>query len=554
TRVHSSKLGPSILEQFDDPDEEETESDVSFKVIDVAAESISLPAHPNNVIYNKVADALNDICAKSYDVLTRILGTGDAFTTYAVDYSNNSLKLYYPESGEDCLNMVLDILRRLFPALQFLYTQCHLSTKHGGWYDCQYGRDVGSTKWPCNEHTKASTKASTKEPTKESTKCSTNSPLQSYLSDCLTGCLPHDLSSIGCRSVCSTCAKSKPGMPCLTPLGFRGFSGSTRTGRDICEILRKFFSNAHLSALICLVPKPPSTLPEHFSYALSLVEGLKDSVSHPLRDAVDSAITKQSIDLYRTYTELTGALRDAYGSTQESHSEDSHSIKTANLASLSKNTRCDNKLCAPYLRSLFNYSYRHLPKKHKDLYLSWAIYLPWSFHKFLKLLLEEFKQIYCRDWGCRSCQHGNSCRPGHHGSFDTPCHCSSIVSCKGVMATLYRCGFVFGDAAMLNEDEKSKTCAHFGVLLSRVISSDYFKQLFKTCDNFLWKIREPFIWLNVALWLLSLLYLLHIMVIRLDLLHIKSHLHSPSSHRIAAQSLLAAARVNKLNKVFYLQP
>ncbi|CDR71483.1 hypothetical protein, conserved, partial [Babesia bigemina] len=210
--------------------------------------------------------------------------------------------------------------------------------------------------------------------------------------------------------------------------------------------------------------------------------------------------------------------------------------------------------CGPYLQSWSGDSYSLLAPKHAGLYLSWATYFPWTFHDYLKSLFTEYQQIFCRDWGCRRCQRGDGCRPGHHGSFDNPCQCNSLVSCKGVSATLYKCGFAFGDAAALNEKTNARTCTKFGVLLKRVMDSKYFVALFKQCDELLFKIRAPFIWLNVALWLLSVLYLIHIMVIRLDLLHIKSHLHSPSSHRIAAQSLLAAARVNKLNRVFYLQP
>ncbi|GBE63295.1 hypothetical protein, conserved [Babesia ovata] len=72
--------------------------------------------------------------------------------------------------------------------------------------------------------------------------------------------------------------------------------------------------------------------------------------------------------------------------------------------------------------------------------------------------------------------------------------------------------------------------------------------------EYLWNIRSKFSYLLLTLWSLSLLYLLHITVVRLDVLRIRSHLKSPSSHRIAAQSLLAAARVKALANVKYFSP
>ncbi|CDR71655.1 hypothetical protein, conserved [Babesia bigemina] len=189
--------------------------------------------------------------------------------------------------------------------------------------------------------------------------------------------------------------------------------------------------------------------------------------------------------------------------------------------------------------------------------MSWAIYLTWDFWNCLNNLYNDFIQIFCLDWGCQMCLNGNSCKPGKHGMPNpkgpgSGCLCPSLVGCRGVWPTLYNYGLTFQNVKTLITMKKK--CIDMRSQLYDVLHSDYFKNLFTECDNFLYQIRLPFMTLTLALWLLSLLYLLHIMVIRLDLLHIKSHLHSPSTHRIAAQSLLAAARVSKLNRVFYLQP
>ncbi|CDR71969.1 hypothetical protein, conserved [Babesia bigemina] len=519
---------------------------------------------PSKIRYGHITAAVDHICATSHDVLTRIIGHGDEYTTYGVDFCNNSLKFRYPTSAEECLDMFLDILRRLFPPLKYLEAQCSTAAREYGWAGCHYGKDVQTTNWPCSEHSSSKVTCQPNDQAKCEPNCQPKSPLMSYLNDCLPGHLPHVLSDIGCKAKCTTCPRSMPGMPCLTPLGFRGFSGTKREGRDICNVLGKFFDNGNLKVLFSLQAKTPSTLPEHFGFALSFVKGWNDDKStrsHSIKQSIEASITDRSINLYEPPSTLTDKLRDAYGSTHTKYGDKNHLHAYADLSSLAIAKPCtvDGVNCAPYLSSLCIDSYHHLAKKQSNTYLSWAIYLPWTFWDLLNNLYNAFCSINCQDWGCRGCLRGDKCKKGEHGVVDDDkpsaiCQCPSIVDCKGVAPTLYQFGFVFGEASTLNDKQSPKKCSDFCSQLKNVLTSEYFVKLFEECDNFLWKIREPFSYLVVALWLLSVLYLIHIMVIRLDLLHIKSHLHSPSSHRIAAQSLLAAARVNKLNRVFYLQP
>ncbi|GBE63301.1 hypothetical protein, conserved [Babesia ovata] len=456
---------------------------------------------PDTDFKNRLSDAVDHglpiLCKYSHNLLITILGTGDEDTLYGVELSNNSLNLKYPTSGADCLHTLLDILRKLLPTLRFLKSKCKLSTQHGGWEQCEYGKDIAPANWPCKDHsTKESNCQPMCRPNGEPT-CQPKSPLMSYLNDTLPGHLPHDVSAIGCRATCNTCPKSKPGQPCLTPLGFRGFSGSTRTGKELCEALGRFFSSANLSPLFCIAPKPPSTLPEHFSFAITLVNGWRNIATDPYEQRIKSSIRNASIKLYDNPDDLTKAIIDAYGSASADHTDCTH---------------------------------HHLTH------------------------LTSFG-----DWGCRSCLRGNKCKRGKHGVVeddkkDVTCQCKSMVQCKGVSPTLYKCGLSFGEAWKLNAESRPRTCSDFCSQLKNVLHSDYFTKLFGKCDEFLWIIREPFSYLLLALWSLSLLYLLHITVVRLDVLRIRSHLRSPSSHRIAAQSLLAAARVKALANVKYFSP
>ncbi|GBE63132.1 hypothetical protein, conserved [Babesia ovata] len=454
---------------------------------------------------NRLSDAVDHglpiLCKYSHNLLITILGTGDEDTLYGVELSNNSLNLKYPTSGADCLHTLLDILRKLLPTLRFLKSKCKLSTQHGGWEQCEYGKDIAPANWPCKDHsTKESNCQPMCRPNGEPT-CQPKSPLMSYLNDTLPGHLPHDVSAIGCRATCNTCPKSKPGQPCLTPLGFRGFSGSTRTGKELCEALGRFFSSANLSPLFCIAPN-----------------------HHP---------RYQSTSHLRLH-DLTKAIIDAYGSASADHTDCTHHHLThlTSFGVCSRKTK--NIECVPYVSPLCRYSYHDLVNKHANLYLSWSIYLPWAFWECLKNLYDEFCDIFCQDWGCRSCLRGNKCKRGKHGVVeddkkDVTCQCKSMVQCKGVSPTLYKCGLSFGEAWKLNAESRPRTCSDFCSQLKNVLHSDYFTKLFGKCDEFLWIIREPFSYLLLALWSLSLLYLLHITVVRLDVLRIRSHLRSPQA-------------------------
>ncbi|CDR71665.1 hypothetical protein, conserved [Babesia bigemina] len=549
--------------------------EVADKIDPSIKKVVSIDASPHRITHDDVNIAIKEICETSYALLTTFVGTGDEATYYACEFPNNSLGLQYPSNPADCLDTLLDILRRIFPPLKFLFMQCGQPASENGWLKCLYGKNVASSKWPCKEHSKGKARCEPKcQPTcgpKCQPNCRPTSPLQSYLSDSLTGHLPHSVTSIGCRAECNTCPKGKPGMPCITPLGFRGFSGSTKTGSYLSAVIGEFLGIANIHTLFGLSPTTPKTLPEHFDFVSCLVRGwidLSNSVGKSdVQYAFEASAESLSIQLYDKPNELTDALRDAYGSESSNH----RSCEHHHLLHLTSFDTCkgSKKHCAPYISPLSRNAYTCLPFKNSNTYLSWAIYLPWTFWDLLNNLYNAFCSINCQDWGCRGCLRGDSCKKGEHGVVDkekpsADCQCPSIVDCKGVAPTLYQYGFVFGEASTLNDSQSPKKCSDFCSQLKNVLNSQYFQKLFEECDNFLYYIRFPFMSLTLALWLLSFLYLLYIMVIRLDLLyimvirldllHIKSHLHSPSSHRIAAQSLLAAARVNKLNRVFYLQP
>ncbi|CDR71570.1 hypothetical protein, conserved [Babesia bigemina] len=555
TAVYATMRDITISDLFDNPHKKAAGDDeLELTSTDMAAQSIT--AHPRNISYNYVRKAVEHICATSYDVLTAVVGTGDSRTVYASDFCNNSFNFHYPSDPSDCMDMLLDLLRRLLPVFRFLELQCNIKPEHHGWSQCRYGRDIPTTKSQCNEH-------SNEEPNgqpKCQVNCQPTSPLMLYLSDSLPGHLPHQLQSVGCRAKCSTCSKSAPGQPCLLPLGFKGFSGSTKTGRQLRDAIKIFIGTGLISSLMCLLPKPPSTLPEHFQFVFTLVGAFnanRDVNSNAVHAAFVKAIRKQSIDLYAEPSELTGALQKAYNSNKQHDGTEHPKASDADLSTLSKAKTCNypNKdvHCAPYLSTLHSDAYHYAAEKHAGLYLSWAVYLPWSFWQCLESLFRAFTNISCQDWACRRCTHGTACKRGKHGAAYN-CQCKGLVECRGVISTLYSFGFTFGNPATLSAAEGKRYCHNFHRQLHNVLNSNYFRTLFEKCDEFIFTIRGPFLWMTVALWSLSLFYLVCVMVGRLDVLHIRSHLRIPSSHKITAQSLLAAAQVGRLAKISYLQP
>ncbi|GBE59992.1 hypothetical protein, conserved [Babesia ovata] len=376
---------------------------------------LGLKGYPYNVSYRRIIIAIRDITYNSHTLLTTIAGHGDAECGYACDYSNNSLNLHYPTSGADCLDMLLDILRRLHYVLKFLHNRCGVAAKHSGWRDCMYGKDIPTTKAHCNEQPtnqpncqprcQANCHANTKP------NCQPTSPLMNYLSDSLPGHLPHQLITVGCKPKCTTCpTTSRLGMPCLTPLGFRGFSGSTKTGENLYDSIEIFFNIRNLTALFALAPRPPSTLPEHFGFALSLAMGLnatqlkKSDDIKTLQDAFAESATRLSITLYERPGDLTDALTAAYGSPSAPHS----SCDGSHLMHLTESQTCSNNIySAPYLQSLCqDYTY-YLANKHTGAYLSWVVYLPWDFFTFLGNLYNAFCNIFCQEWGCRKTWDGH---------------------------------------------------------------------------------------------------------------------------------------------------
>ncbi|GBE59967.1 hypothetical protein, conserved [Babesia ovata] len=535
-------------------------------------------------------------CHLSHRLLVSIQGNGSgaehAAYPYACCFENNHGGFYYPGDPSSLLDMLKDMCMRLLRALCFLYQRCkHTAADGNGWRECQYGYRVGTYQWDCD---KASDNSSTQP--KSQAKCQPNghpndqpnclpkSPLQAHLMDGLPGFMPHKFTAVGCQPMCSTCPKGSLVGQCITPMGFADLAtaGSiTGRGEDLIDVLSDLCKNSAsvlcdlVHALQCILPSPPKGLAGMFSYYCNIFQKSYGSVyghDTEYKGKIDEAIRSSfpfETWLHNNYSaaKLTDKFRDL-SCRNSSHNNQLQDESHCDLWSLSPNPTSDRAIkcngkdtqCAPYLKSLCHDACHTYPAKHKALYLGWLCQLTWTFWDLLDQLLKAFSDISCQSYGCLC-----KCGFGKHGVTEEEtsqpatlpkpsCHCTSIVQCKGPMSVFYQYGFTFGMPKELMASGSKKTCDSFVKQLTRVLHKGYFEELFDEIDNFIWAIRTPFSYLLLALWSLSLLYLLHIAVVRLDVLRIRSHLRSPASHRIAAQSLLAAARVKALNNVKYFSP
>ncbi|GBE63484.1 hypothetical protein, conserved [Babesia ovata] len=537
----------------------------------------------SNITPKELRYMLLQVCFQAEKVLVAILGRGHENGRYAVDFYTNADKLDYPSSPASCLDMLIDISHRVYDQLFFVFTQCSRTSDANSWRDCWYGRGVGGSAWSCNamqcpgqqgdqsatqmHNQKCSQKCD------QSVSCGLKSPLQSFLEDGLQGFLPHSFTTPGCKLTCTV--SNHRGLPCKTPMGFGDISNvasHTKTGEHLAEVLTDFCGRPNnplallCAQLTCLLQRAPQTLDDMFSFYYNFLSEWNTKTEHK-RDAFEEAVSKAYFG--QPYAELK-----VYSIWFNSK----HSVKSHHIGDLFSLYRCDygdtsKIICGRYLQPFGMNRWNVFSKKNADKYLSWIVYMTETFYELLKKLYDDCctncnkPGTRCYDRGCaKTCPVRYTDMKADVETLEDKHHtkdCKSIANCPFTRPTICKFGFVSESTYNLsnkNGPEKMRTCKDFCRTLERVLSNKISdntllaKLIHIMIPDYLWAIRTPFSITLLALWSLSLLYLLHIAVVRLDVLRIRSHLRSPSSHRIAAQSLLAAARVGKIANVKYFSP
>ncbi|GIX61412.1 extracellular matrix-binding ebh [Babesia caballi] len=225
---------------------------------------------------------------------------------------------------------------------------------------------------------------------------------------------------------------------------------------------------------------------------------------------------------------------------------------------------CRGAKCGGYLYPLTYSAGTTYAPVHASVYLSWLAYLTDDFHEWFQNLLDEFKNIDCKVSGCRG-TNGKTCSephaPGTHGS-DQSCQCDSVVHCGGVLPVLYRHGFSFHNAyslkgGMHGSDPTKRSCQQFNKQLTAVLAQNENAPLFKlltTIDDFLYMFRFYFFYNLSTFWIMYVCIVLYNYLFKMDSLHIKSHLHLPSSHTVPPIGLLTTGKAPALTKFTYYVP
>ncbi|GIX66237.1 uncharacterized protein BcabD6B2_56730 [Babesia caballi] len=220
-----------------------------------------------------------------------------------------------------------------------------------------------------------------------------------------------------------------------------------------------------------------------------------------------------------------------------------------------KHDACRKSNCGGYLFPLSYTKGSTFAPKFAMTYLSWVLYLADDLQNGLQEMLVEFKAVTC---GLKSVGHDQS------GN----CSCHSVVQCGGILPLLYTNGFTFDTTTLLNgwtkqsggrnwkhETSLTRSCQKFHSALSNVLSEGApLHNLLLAIDEFLYYVRFRFMSLVSSFWLCSLAILLYFTFYGIDVLHLQSHVHLPSSHTVPPIGLLTTGKALALTKLTYYMP
>ncbi|GIX61609.1 extracellular matrix-binding protein ebh [Babesia caballi] len=223
---------------------------------------------------------------------------------------------------------------------------------------------------------------------------------------------------------------------------------------------------------------------------------------------------------------------------------------------------CRNANCGGYLQPLtLTYGATFSPSA-APAYLSWMAYLTDDLHEWLSQMRDDFNSISCEN--CNpGCTNGASC---HINSGTSQCKCPSVVSCAGVLPLLYRYGFIFTDASLLNGwkyDTSSnawknnqptvRSCQKFSQQLASVLSPDApLAKLLESIDEFLHFFRYYFLYNQSTFWTIYIGLILYTFFFLLDTLHLRSHLKLTASHVVPPLVLLTQGTPLPITKLTYI--
>ncbi|GBE60189.1 ribosome binding protein, putative [Babesia ovata] len=426
-----------------------------------------------------VAQTLNEACHYAASVLYKIKNKDISEAIKDFDFKSEYRKLYY-SSDPDCLLCQLrDYVYAAHHQVAFLRWQCSRDQSHGGWKDCNYGLYVNVS----------------------------DSPLQAFLTD-RWDC-GFDTSFF---DPCNICLQSRVRM------GFRDdhFYKEKQQGSVLYYILSPLCDPDDplltlSSYLFCLTRRTPRTTGELVSFFHNFGNALHDYdsellsdlgysfIEHPVDYFFWAHIKESDLDAVR---ELRGCNR-----TVECHDH---------YMTLSTLIGCNlyPVPCPQHLLPITYQAYALYSPSFAQTYLSWTVYLPDRLHESLKRLSINLK-------------------------MHDLTKCKSLYKCPKAMCILYFHGFAAPDDPLTSQ----VACSDVIAKLDAVIEGTPITTVLTRVDDFLYRVRKPFITLVFTLWSLAITLLANTVLYRMDVLHIRSHLLTTrASHLIDVKALLSTSR------------
>ncbi|CDR96608.1 hypothetical protein BBBOND_0305110 [Babesia bigemina] len=171
--------------------------------------------------------------------------------------------------------------------------------------------------------------------------------------------------------------------------------------------------------------------------------------------------------------------------------------------------------CPPHCSPITYRPYALYSHTFAHTYLSWTVYLPDRLWESLQKLHYDLQK--------------------HHDSSK----CYSLHQCSTALPLLYLHGFTPPEG----QSQSPLTCKQVITMLQETVNGKPIASLMTAMDDFLYRVREPFIYTIVALWSAALLVIANTMLYRLDVLRIRSDLiRTKASYHIDVKALLTKGR------------
>ncbi|GBE61949.1 ribosome binding protein [Babesia ovata] len=446
-------------------------------------DALEVTGLPSQLTAAHVSNTLTEACHYAANVLHRIKHKDISQATSIPDFSSEYSKLCYSIDPACLLCQLRDCVYACYHQLTFLKVQCNREQSHGGWKDCQYGNGANIP-----------------------------SPLQAFLTDAPDSKFethPFDPRNI--------CRKTRVNM------GFKDedLPASHETGKHISTILSPSCGGDDplltlSSYLNCLTRRTPRTTGELVSFFHNFGNSLYKPPSGLSK--LGSALSSQH-DHCPDWDCLEDAdlqvIKYVRGSAPAS-SNSIHDKDHPNTLSSLLGCGIDNANCPQHMKPITHRAYALYSKAFTHHYLGWTAYLADRLWESLEKLHYDLEKLQC------------------HDSMSKALH-----QCADALPLLYRHGITPPDGAL----QSSLTCAQVIAKLEAVVAGEPIASLMTAMDTFLYGIRAPFLYTITALWLIATLYILHSLLYRMDVLHIRSHLLTTrASHLIDVKALLAGSR------------